>query len=188
MTRVLVVYGTTDGQTRKVALHLGIALHDAGVDADVLMASSAAVSPEGYAGVIVAASLHAGQYQRNVRDWLRRHAPALRGKTTAFVSVCMMARDSRPETARRLRTMMRDFADAQGWTPNQLKPVAGALAYTRYGWLKRWMVKRMAVRNGGPADTTRDHEFTDWDDLRAFGEQFARRIRIQHGELIPSVA
>lgn len=173
MTRMLVLYGTTDGQTRKVALHLGIALRHAGVDADVIMASPTAAGPEGYAGVIVAASLIAGKYQRNVRAWLSRHAPALRGKPTAFVSVCMMVRDTRPETQRRLQGIMRDFVDSCGWMPSHLKPVAGALAYTRYGWLKRWLVKNMAARTGGPTDTTRDHEFTDWDDVRAFAEKFA---------------
>ena len=182
MTRMLVVYGTTDGQTRKVALHLGIALRHAGVDADVIMASPTAAGPEGYAGVIVAASLIAGKYQRNVRAWLSRHAPALRGKPTAFVSVCMMVRDTSTEAQRRLHGIMRDFVDSCGWMPSHLKPVAGALAYTRYGWLKRWLVKKMAARTGGPTDTSRDHEFTDWNDLRAFAEKFAEGVLHQTAE------
>ena len=188
MTRILVVYGTTDGQTRKVALHLGIALRHAGADADVIMASPAAAGPEGYAAVIVAASLHAGKFQRNVRDWLRRNAPALRQKPTAFVAVCMMARDTREDAQRRLQGIMRDFADSCGWMPSRLKPVAGALAYTRYGWFKRWLVKNMAARSGGDTDTSRDHEYTDWLAVRTFGEDFLRRVLVQHDSLDQSVA
>ena len=188
MTRVLVVFGTTDGQTRKVALHLGIALRYAGGSADVILASPAAAGPEGYAGVIVAASLHAGGYQRNVRQWLRRHAAALHGKPTAFVSVCMMARDTRTETQDRLRGIMRDFADSCGWMPTHLKPVAGALAYTRYGWFKRWAVKRMAARTGGDIDTTRDHEYTDWADVYRFGEGFVSGVEHFASQQHPSAA
>ena len=172
MTRILVVYGTTDGQTRKVAQELGIALRRAGVDADVFPASPLAPGPADYAGVIVAASLHAGKYQRSVRKWVTQHASALRAKPSAFVSVCMMVRDPRQEAQLQLGRTMRGFAESCDWRPACLKPVAGALAYTRYGWLKRWAVKKMAAKLGGDTDTSRDHEYTDWADLRAFAREF----------------
>ena len=57
MTRILFVYGTTEGQTRAVAWRLGMGLRDAGATADIFMASPTVPGPEGYAGVIVAASL-----------------------------------------------------------------------------------------------------------------------------------
>lgn len=176
MIRILVVYGTTDGHTSKVALRLGMELRHAGADADVLMASRAAPGPEGYDAVIVAASLQAGKYQKPVRNWLRKYARELRGKTSAFVSVCMMVRDPREETQLKLRNIMFDFADSCGWMPGDLKPVAGALAYTRYHWFKRWAVKQMAARTGGDTDTSRDHEYTDWADLAAFAAGFAARV------------
>jgi BON domain len=51
--------------------------------------------------------------------------------------------------------------------------VAGALPYTRYGWLKRQMVKRIVEKAGSEdTDTTRDYEYTDWNDLRDFAQDF----------------
>ena len=52
------------------------------------------------------------------------------------------------------------------------KPVAGALPYTRYNWFIRRVMKRIAAKAGGDTDTTRDYEYTDWQDLRSFAEQF----------------
>ena len=171
--RVLVLYGTTEGQTRRVAIELGIALQRFGVEAHIFMASPSAPGPGGYAGVIVAASLHAGKYQRSVREWLETHAVGLASKPGAFISVCLMARDPRQETQLRLVAIMREFVDSCGWMPAYLKPVAGALVYTQYGWLTRWFMKRMAARTGGDTDTSRDYEYTDWTDVRALAREFA---------------
>jgi len=37
-------------------------------------------------------------------------------------------------------------------------------------------MRRIARKEGGDTDTSRDYEYTDWNDLRAFGEAFARRF------------
>ena len=46
--------------------------------------------------------------------------------------------------------------------------VAGALLYSTYGLFTRWVMRRIAARRGGPTDTPRDHELTDWDGLAKF--------------------
>jgi menaquinone-dependent protoporphyrinogen oxidase len=173
MTRILIVYGTTDGYTSKVAQALGRALGRAGAEAEIFPASPAAPDPGGYAGVIVAASLHNGAFQAPVRQWLKQHVDALDGVPSAFVCVCMMARDPRDGTRLKLYRLMRNFADVSGWQPSYFKPVAGALRYTQYGWLRRWMVKRIAAVTGADTDTSRDHEYTDWNDLDRFARSFA---------------
>jgi len=178
-TRILVVYGTSEGQTRKVAVELSIALRRAGAEVDVHPASPAAPGPAQYAGIVVAASLHAGKYQRPVRNWIREHATSLRGKPAVFISVCLAIRDPRPEAQRRLAHTMRSFVDASGWSPAYLKPVAGALAYTKYGWMTRWFMKRIAAKMGGDTDTSRDYEYTDWADLRAFAREFLVAINVK---------
>jgi menaquinone-dependent protoporphyrinogen oxidase len=89
MTRILVVYGTTDGQTAKIGRRIESVLRERGAVVDVHEAGSAAPSPDGYDGVIVAASIHARGYQRNVRRWARTHAGTLNGMRTAFVTVCL---------------------------------------------------------------------------------------------------
>lgn len=180
MMRILIVYGTTDGQTSKVALALSRSLRRAGVNAEAFPASPAAPDPKGYAGVIVAASLHSGRCQRSVRTWLKRHAAGIENLPTAFVGVGMLARDPRDTARLKVYRVMRGFADRSGWAPTYFKPVAGALRYSQYGWLKRWFVQRMAAAIGAGTDTRLDYEYTNWDDLDRFARAFAGAVDRLH--------
>lgn len=183
MSRVLVVYGTTDGHTRKVAEALWVALGEerCGVDVVEARGGSSAPDPEAYDGVIVAASIHAGGFQRAVRRWVGLHADTLNRKPSAFVSVCLAVLEKRPEAQQEVQAIMQRFLTSRGWRPTVRKAVAGALPYTRYNWFKKCIMKRIVAKGGGDTDTTRDFEYTNWDDVRAFGREFARRVAVGHG-------
>lgn len=177
LPRVLIVYGTTDGHTRKIAGAIAETLRSTGLDVEVVNARGAFdPKPEDYEGVIVAASVRGGTYRREVRRWVRSHAAALGGRPTAFVSVCLGVLNQSPKTNKVLAGIMTRFFDETGWRPPVTKIVAGALLYTRYNWVIRWIMRRIAARARGDTDTTRDYEYTDWADLRVFAGDFARRV------------
>jgi menaquinone-dependent protoporphyrinogen oxidase len=176
MSRILVLFGTTDGQTAKIAGAIGATLRHHGMAVDVIEASTARVNPEDYVGVVVAASVHAGGYQRAVRRWVRTYAATLDGRPTAFVSVCLGVLQPDPEVQRQVAETANHFVVEAGWHPTVVKHVAGALPYTRYNLFKRWIMKRIVATAGGDTDTTRDYEYTDWVDLRSFAQQFARTV------------
>ena len=176
MAPILILYGTKSGQTEKIARALGETLRAEGADVDVRNATDARPSPEVYAGVVVAAPIYAGRYPRPVRRWVRAHAGALSRRPNAFLSVCLSVLSKLPESQRGLAAIQERFFAASGWRPEIAKPVAGALLYTRYGWLKRRVLLQIARREGGATDVTRDHEYTDWDDLRAFARAFYERV------------
>jgi len=173
MTRILVLYGTTDGHTARIADTIAHTLRARGASVEVQQAGRTDDRPEGYDGVIVAAPVRAGRYQKSVRHWVRRHAEALNQRTTAFVSVSLgvLQHDAAVDSA--LRAIVDGLLSETGWRPTIIKPVAGALLYTRYSWFVRRMMRRIAAKAGGGTDTTRDYEYTDWPDLRRFTEQFA---------------
>lgn len=178
MSRILILYGTTDGHTKKVAAALAGILTWEGSRVEVIDAKGATpeVRPEAYDGVVVAASIHAGGYQRTVRRWVRKHAHALNRTPSAFVSVCLGILEPRAEAQRKVREIMGRFLERSGWQPAVTKTVAGALPYTKYGWLKKWAMRRIVAKAGGDTDTTHDYEYTDWDDVRAFARGFARTL------------
>ena len=177
MPRILVLYGTTEGHTAKVAGFLGEALRADGLSTDVVDARTAAPTPEGYDAVIVAASVHAGGYQRRVRRWVRRHAHVLNHTPTAFVSVCLAVLQREPAVQREVTAILNRFFASTGWQPTIARNVAGALAYSRYNWLVRRAMVRIVRKAGGDTDTSRDYEYTDWADLRGFAEEFAGLVR-----------
>ena len=53
---------------------------------------------------------------------------------------------------------------------------AGALLYTRYGWVKRHLMRAIARHEGGDVDTSRDHDYTDWDAVEHFAGDVAAMV------------
>jgi menaquinone-dependent protoporphyrinogen oxidase len=177
MSRVLILYGTTDGHTKKIAAALGETFRAERCDVTVVDARDVTpdVRPERFDGVVIAASVHASGYQRAVQRWVRAYAVQLNHMPTAFLSVCLGIVERRPEVQQEVFAIMRRFERQTGWRPTIDKPVAGALLYRRYGLLKRWVMRRIVAKGGGDTDTSRDYEYTDWENLRAFARDFARR-------------
>jgi len=173
MTRVLVIYATHYGQAGKIAHVLGETLRQADAAADVVEAGEAVPRPELYDGVIVVGGVHAGGYQRQLRRWVRTHAEMLAQTTSAFVSVCLGVLQHDPSVDRQLASILERFELQTGWHPGIVKIVAGSLPYTRYNWLTRLVIRRIAAKAGGDTDTRRDYEYTDWDVVRSFARQFA---------------
>ena len=177
MSRVLILYGTTDGHTRSVAESMSRALQLGGHAVDVIEAARANPAARDYSAVIVAASLHAGGYQTAVEQWVREHARDLAARPTAFVSVCLgILQKDDAAVMGDLNARVRRFGEKTGWQPGSEKFVAGALLYTRYNVFKRWIMKRIVAKAGGDTDTSRDYVYTDWADLRGFADDFGRRL------------
>jgi menaquinone-dependent protoporphyrinogen oxidase len=70
--------------------------------------------------------------------------------------------DRRDQAAADVKAMIRAFLTETGWRPTRVLLVAGALMYSKYNFLMRFIMKRIARKAGASTDTSRDHEFTDW--------------------------
>src|SRR5687768_1193660 len=123
MLRILVIYGTTDGHTAKVAGAMAEAIRGRGIAADVIDVAAARPTPHRYAGVIVAASLHGSGYQRAVGDWVVAHVDALNSRPTAFVTVCLSALEATPKVRLALAAIVNRFLSQTRWRPTETKLV-----------------------------------------------------------------
>lgn len=175
--RLLVLYGTTEGHSAKVAAWLGEALRAEGLAVDVSDAADAQPDAEAFDGALVVASVHAGGYRSEVVDWTRRHARALNAMPSAFVSVSLGVLQDDPKVQQESQQIRERFLERTGWAPSTTLPVAGALMYSRYNPLKRLMMKRIAAQAGGDTDTGRDYDYTDWKALTSFARSFAKRTK-----------
>ena len=173
MSRVLVLYGTSEGQTAKIARAIAASLNARAIETDVVQAGTSDPRPSHYTGVIVAASIHGGGYQKPVAKWIRAHLADFGNQPTAFLSVCLAVVSTQEKARDEARTIPRRFVDELGWHPTLIKVVAGALPYTKYNFFTRWIMKRIVSSAGGDTDTSRDYEYTDWKDLQEFSERFA---------------
>lgn len=103
--------------------------------------------------------------------WVRHHRKYLASRQSALFSVSLNAADRRPQARRADRAILEAFMRESGWTPSHATALAGALNYRRYGLLVRWLMKRISRSTGGPTDTSRDYEMTDWEDVDGFLER-----------------
>ena len=65
-----------------------------------------------------------------------------------------------PKVQEELQRILNRFFQATGWRPAETEIVAGALKYTKYNFLKRWMMKRIVAKAGGDTDTSRARRST----------------------------
>jgi menaquinone-dependent protoporphyrinogen oxidase len=177
MPRILLIYDTTEGQTRKVMQSIAERMTLAGADTDVVRVGAFEPAVADYDGILVAGSVHAGRYQKPLVKWVKAHAREFGGRPSAFISVSLaVLHKDKARAAADLDAIVERFCADTGWRPGAVKHVAGALLYTRYNIFKRWIMKRIVAAAGGDVDTSKDYEYTDWIDLRAFADQFQRRF------------
>lgn len=148
--RFLIVYATTEGQTRKIVQFIADRLTAAG--AAVRLVDAVAVPPDLDLGacdrVILAASVHASRYQTTIEAFARTQAAALNAMPTAFISVSLAASGHDANDWKGLAACVADLQRRTGWTPSSVHHVAGAFRYTQYNLLTRW---GCATSRGGRA-------------------------------------
>jgi len=174
VSQILISYGTSYGHTEKVVRRMSQVLQNHG---HLVSAYRADLLPPDlrvgtYDACIVAGSVISGRHQRYLLNFVRQHAAELNATTSACISVSGSARDA-PEQARRCAD---SFLRDAGWRPTFIYCVAGAMAFTRYNWLLRLIMKLISRSHGGPTDTSRDYDLTDWTALDRFTAQLAEAV------------
>jgi menaquinone-dependent protoporphyrinogen oxidase len=180
MLEVPVFYASTEGQTRRIAERVADRLRGRGLLADAVDVSSpraAAIDWTSLRGAVIGASLHLGKHQKSAVRFVAANRVRLNAVPSAFFSVSMAAASKNPAEVEAARTIATDFLDATGWRPGTVECMAGRLAYTQYGFITRLLMKRIARREGGATDTSRDWEYTDWAAVDRFADAFAARVR-----------
>lgn len=180
--KAAIFFATREGQTRKIAERVAADLRTHGVETDVIDVRSLR-SPfdwSCYGVACVAGSVHAGHHERELIAFVRRNREALSARSAIFLSVTLSAAGAEDQTAPAVRReqsaadaqrMIELFVTETGWRPAWSSAVAGALAYTRYNFVVKFVMKRIARKQGASTDTSRDHEFTNWAAVDAIAER-----------------
>jgi menaquinone-dependent protoporphyrinogen oxidase len=183
---IAVFYATREGHTHKIAERVADDLRKRGFEADVKnLRDKDAIKLSDYAGAILAASVHAGTHEPEMVEFVKQHRAELESMPSAFLSVTLSevgaerANATVEEHARfvaDVQGMLNRFFEDTGWHPQRVKPVAGALLYTKYNFLIRFVMRRIAKKAGAETDTSRDYEYTDWVALDHFVEEVTQEI------------
>ncbi|WP_049981134.1 flavodoxin domain-containing protein [Halolamina rubra] len=174
MSSFLILYGTGEGQTAKIAERIAAAIGERGHEATTIDVGDRpdSFSLESYDAAVVGASIHVGKHQDAVREFVAANRDALSAMPTAFfqVSLSSATEENREEAA----GYVESFLTETGWHPDRIGQFGGALRFSEYGFLKRLLMKRIAkdlLAETGEADG--DVEFTDWEAVDAFAADVA---------------
>lgn len=167
--KTIILYLTTDGQTKKIAERLALEIGDCQL---LSLREQAVVSATNFAQfdqIIIGASIRYGHFSPLLEQFIRQHSALLNSKKSAFFSVNLTARKpnrNTPETNTYTRKLLARIA----WQPQQVAVFAGALFYPRYNFFDRTMIRFIMKITGGETDTTREFEFTDWQKVSEFAQ------------------
>ncbi len=170
---ILVAYSTIEGQTGKIARYIGERIEAAGhktVLAD--LAQPGFMIPAGIDAAILCAPIHGGRYPQTMIRFVQDWKSDLSSVPSALVTVSLAIASQINEERREALAYPQRMELEAGWAPPSRHNAAGALKYLEYDYFKRWMLRRIAEAEGGPVDTTKDHELTDWSALQAFVQAF----------------
>lgn len=180
--RVLVAFATTEGQTEKIAHRIAEVLRGDDTLSVEVYAVDSAPAPKLYDGVIVGGSIHAGRYGAALYDYVRAYADALNSTPSAFFQVSLTSANPDEEHTAAAHRMVQELLDKTGFDPDLVAMFAGAVAYTKYGWIKHHIMRTIVAAEGGDTDDSHDHEYTDWDAV----EHFARDVEFLVGGASPA--
>jgi menaquinone-dependent protoporphyrinogen oxidase len=178
MSSILILYATTEGHTARIAERIAQCLRGRGHGVDLHRADAvpAELEPAGYDGLIVGSSIHYGHHPGFLSVLVRRIRDPLTARTSAFFSVSLSAGGpgAKPEAARRY---LETFLNQVDWRPPQTETFAGALQYSKYGAFKRLLMRMIVGIAGGDTDMSRDYEYTDWNAVDRFADEFGQRLK-----------
>lgn len=174
MASIYIPYGTTEGQTARIAEFIADVVRAHGHEADAVDIRDAGDAiPAGCDAVMVGASVHMGKHEDYVTDFVHKNREALDRLPSALFSVSMAAHGD-TENA---ENYVEAFEQETGWRPAQVGLFGGALLYTQYGFIKRLVMKKIAADKGfADTDTSRDYVYTEWDGVKRFAEDFLARL------------
>lgn len=172
---ILIIYATTEGQTRKIARFMENVLQNHGHQVVIADASDEPPSPEGFDAVIIGGSLHMHKYQSAVAHYIAQHLESLKHIPGAFFSVCLAVASDIEEEKHTAEKITADFLRDASWNPLMTTQVAGALKYTEYDFFKLLIMKMISKREGRTTDTSQDYEYTDWPAVKLFVLDFVSK-------------
>lgn len=175
MATLLVLHASQEGQTQKIADYIGETLRDEGHEVAVQPLETPPALTI-FDAVIIGASIHIGAYPDALSRYVKMHLASLNALPSAFFSVCLTAATQDEEHVQRALGYIDSLLDETQWRPALTASFAGALKFSEYGFFKRRLMKSVAKQDDLIPDAQHDYEFTDWDRVTVFAQDFLGKI------------
>lgn len=170
MSKTLIIYSTTDGQTKKISQKIQEIIEQKGNKVMLLSIKDANKKlVEEHDKIVIGASIRYGKHQQQVVDFITEHKTLLKSKQSVFYSVNLVARKPekcQPDTNPYIIKLLAQLE----WQPSLQGVFAGKLNYPKYGFIDRNMIRFIMWMTKGPTDTKTITEFTNWESVQEFAQ------------------
>jgi menaquinone-dependent protoporphyrinogen oxidase len=176
---VLVLYMSRGGHTARIARRICDSVAAAGGRAeqmDLVEAAHEGVEWERYQVRVLGAPVLYGTYDPSVFAFVARHRAELEARPNSFFNVSVVARTPEKATVEGNRYMQK-FLELSPWRPQDLKVIAGKVDYPSWRWHERVMIQLIMKYTHGPTDRTAVIDYTDWQDVAAYGRHLLTLAR-----------
>lgn len=171
MKSVLVLYMSRGGHTARIARKICESIESAGGRGEMMDINEAVhegVDWDRYDVVALGAPVLYGTYDKSVFDFVTANLPRLKARPSSFFNVSVVARTPEKATVEGNRYMQK-FLELSSWKPGDLKVIAGKVDYPSWGPLDTIAIQMIMKFTHGPTDRTAVIDYTDWDDVAAYG-------------------
>lgn len=171
--KALVAYATVEGHTEDIANYIAGKLNDLGYEASAISVESPDCQIQKNQLLVLCAPIHVGRYPASMIEFIKHNKAELSSLSAAFVSVSLGIASESELDKEKARSMIKQISESTGWSPDVVHHSAGAIKYTKYGFIKSRIMRFITKQQGGPVDIHFDHDMTNWDELDEFLKNLA---------------
>ena len=170
MSSLLIIYSSTDGQTKKICERIINLSDDPSKIVIMSLDEATRIDISKYDKIIIGASIRYGKHSRELYKFIELNKEILNQKESTFFSVNVVAR--KPEkNAPDTNPYVKKFLKISKWKPKKIAVFAGKVDYPKYGLIDKYIIKFIMFVTKGPTDTTQSYEFTDWAKVEVFAKE-----------------
>jgi len=170
MSSFLVIYSSTDGHTKTICERIKNFLNDENLVELYSLKDVKKINLNNFEKIIIGASIRYGKHSKELYNFIKSNKNILDQKKCAFFSVNVVARKPEKNTAE-TNPYINKFLKISKWKPNKIKVFAGKVDYPNYNLIDKYIIKFIMFITGGPTDTSKSYEFTDWSKVDDFSEE-----------------
>jgi len=174
MKKILIVYSTTDGHTKKICNYISEKLEQNFRSKVLSLSKSENIDLTKYDLTIVGASIRYGKHKSELYSFIHRNLAQLNSIDSAFFSVNAVARKDNKCSAD-TNPYMQKFLKKTNWKPKNLAVFAGKIDYSKYKVVDKFMIRFIMWLTDGPTNTSNVHEFTDWNRVELFCKELINK-------------
>lgn len=184
MSSFLVIYGSGTGQTAKVARFIGTILEERDHSVTTTNVTDASDLEVGdFDAILIGSPVVDRSHLPEIVSFVSEHSEALRDRPTAFFQLSFASILPSEWAQSGAMEWVDELVAGTDWLPDRIGLFPGAIKYTEYNRPTRTLFKLISAVTTGDTDTTRDYEYTDWDEVEAFATDFARFVEAGGVEL-----